>query len=145
MVKPACCLLILLCASVPVSFADDEAKWGELSGTIVLDGELPQVRELPVTKDSALLKLKSVPDESLVVNPKNHGVANVVVFLAGRGAVAVHPAYDQQKTAKVELKFEQGRFKPHVLLLRTTQTMVHTNKDGVFYNPTMSVLKNQPH
>ncbi|MFK7819318.1 MAG: hypothetical protein AB8G99_11420 [Planctomycetaceae bacterium] len=135
------CTVMLSIGSV---FAQ-ETKWCDLTGRIVLQGTAPTSVNRPITRDRELFKQSAVPDETLVVNRKNNGVQNVVVFLHSRKSVGAHPSYDRNINAKVELRFTQGRFEPHVLLLRTSQTLLHRSTDpGITYTPRMNPIKNQP-
>lgn len=133
----------LVLASVGVA---QDVEWGHLSGRFVLDGDVPATKKIPITKDADELGFSEVDDESLVVNKKNKGIANIAIFLRpARGAdLKVHPSYEKTAGSKTELKFHKGRFEPHMLLVRTSQTMVHHSMDSVFYSPHFHVFKNHP-
>jgi hypothetical protein len=137
-------MLCTLMLSVTSVFAQ-ETKWCDLTGRVVLQGTAPTLVSLPITRDRELFKQSVVPDETSLVNQKNNGVQNVVVFLHSKKRIQAHPSYDRNVNAKVELRFTQGRFEPHVLLLRTSQTLVHKSTDpGITYTPHMNPIKNQP-
>ena len=60
------------------------AQWGDLKGQVLLDGDIPKIELLvkqgnAATKDAAVCAAQDVPDEKLVVNPDNKGIANVRV------------------------------------------------------------------
>lgn len=134
--------LVYLFLFATTSVTSAEVEWGHLSGRFVYQGALPSLRDVPRSKDQAVLG-DSVRDESLLINPENNGVANVVVFLSSNSdSVRVHPSYDRAADAKVRLQMKDGRFEPHVLLLRTTQTMVQVNKDRVPHHARIAFSRN---
>lgn len=122
--------------------------WSDLTATFVLDGSVPTPKAIVVNKDEAVCGKHKLVDESLVVNPQNKGIANVVVYLYVKPRVGkkppVHESYKETEKASVVLDNENCRFEPHVALLRTTQTLVAGNKDPVGHNTNMSLLKNPP-
>jgi len=132
--------LVLLLTSSSVA-----AEWGNLTGTFVLDGKAPAPVKANVNKDVAYCGKFNVLNESLVVNPKNGGVANLLSFLyvspTGKKP-AVHPDY--AKTADDEIKLDNNkcRFEPHFTILRTTQTLVISNSDTVGHNTNITALSN---
>lgn len=125
------------------SSADDQ--WGDLRGRFLFDGEPPPVREIAVTKDSGALG-DTIEDDSLRVNKTNKGISDVIVYLLPpKGKeIRVHSSYERTANAKVKVAMEGGRFVPHVLLMRTTQTMVQGNQDTVGHHARISFLHNAP-
>ncbi len=123
----------------------EEVEWGDLQGRFVFDGVPPEPQRLPIDKDRNSFPLP-ILDESLVVNTKNGGLANVVLYLLPSQEVPlhVHPNYDDDLNSKVELVMQGGRFEPHILLLRTTQTMLQRNKDCVIHNARIDFFNNAP-
>ena len=137
-------LIFVVIASSASSLMADQ-QWGNLSGRFVLDGDLPTIEEPTVTVDKHFFK-DPIIDESLIVDAENRGIANVVVYLkpAKSSEVLVHPSYKKSANDKVELEMTNGRFEPHILLLRTTQTMVQVNRQNVGYSPNIVFLRNEP-
>ena len=123
----------------------EDGSWGDLRGRFVYDGEPPREEAIIIERDADGLG-DSIPDESLVVNARDRGLANVFVYLLPEKGVElpVHASYAESADDKVELLMEEGRFKPHALLLRTTQTMVNVNGDSIAYSPRMSRLTYEP-
>jgi hypothetical protein len=122
-------------------------EWGDLTATFVLEGPAPQGAPLQITKDADFCSKYNLLDESLTVNPKNKGIANVVAYLyLGKNAAkpAVHPAFQASSEAKIKLDNNCCRFAPHVALLRTTQTLLMTNSDSVGHNCKIDSLSNPP-
>lgn len=137
-------LVILSIVGVVSPTFSADAEWGDLSGRFVYDGEPPRLTTIPVTKDQAVLG-QSVQDESLLVNADNRGVANVAVYLiSDDGALCVHPSYQRSADSKVTLTMRDGRFEPHLLLIRTTQTMLQLNKDDIAHHARITFLENPP-
>lgn len=134
-----------LVALSPLVAPGDEGKWGHLTGRFVFDGDPPIAKTVQVTKDSEVFG-DAIADESLIVNKKNQGIANVLVFLLSDDddKLLVHPSYARTANAKVEFAMEHGRFEPHVLLLRTSQIMNQRNKDDVGHNAKIDFLSNAP-
>ena len=83
-------------------------------------------------------------DESIVVG-SDGGLANVIVYLyLGRGkkVSAVHPDYEKTAGDKVVLSNENCRFEPHIVLLRTSQTLEIKNADGFGHNTKLDGFNN---
>ena len=136
--------LALVASAVP---ARADEGYGTLQGTIKFDGAVPKLP--PVVKkadasarDAAVCAAADVPDESLVVNPDNKGIQNVFVYL--KKAPAIHP--DLKKSAKPEVTFDQKgcRFLPHVLIVRTDQTIQVLSDDPIAHNTRVNPLNNDP-
>lgn len=129
----------------PCSVAADGSEWGDLRGRFVFDGVPAERHQLPVDKDKNLFPLP-ILDESLLVNRENWGLANVVLYLlpSQKTPLNIHPTYVGELKSKVDFVMQGGRFEPHILLLRTTQTMVQRNLDSVIHNAQIDFLNNSP-
>ena len=136
---------LFVAAVFPVCVFGDEGSWGHLSGRFIYDGDPPTPKTITVTKNADVIGT-TIPDESLVVNRDNNGLANVLVYLRPNKheELRIHPSYEASSNAKIELAMQNGRFVPHVSLLRTTQIMVQESKDKVAYNPAMTLRANAP-
>ncbi|MGI9471870.1 MAG: hypothetical protein ACR2NZ_10080 [Rubripirellula sp.] len=121
----------------------DAPTWGDLSVRFQYDGEAVQ-KPLDISPKYGIDDV--VVDESLIVNPANQGLANVVAYLMPpKGEeVMAHPSYEQTAEDRVKIEMREGRFEPHVLLLRTSQTMVQVNDDSLGYAPHMMLIANSP-
>lgn len=113
-------------------------SWGNLTGKFVYDGPEPTPARLAVTKDEQVCGHHDLHDESLELGPGN-ALKNVVVFLTNK-KVAIHPDYEA--TAKDTVRFDNHhcRFEPHILAIRTSQTLDVHNSDPVSHNSNMSPL-----
>lgn len=159
------CLLSLaglLAAASPAS-----AQWGDLKLRVSLKGAAPKPKSIQPTKDPAFCGQFKILDESLVVNAKNNGIANVIVYIyLKRGAKTppIHPSFAKGGTAAVAstagtLKSKQVakltaagpplldnkgcRFAPHVLFVRTGQQVLLGNDDQVGHNTKIDFFVNQ--
>ena len=156
MVRAFAPLIVLLILLIGVSVCVDDLspnsgdstaspRWGSLSGRILYDGPPPERRLIPITKETNLLGT-TIEANDLIVHPENRGLSNVVVFLYlnSSQSVDVHPRYDATADAEVELIAENGRFHPHVLLMRAGQIMVQKNKDEAGHNFNCQSANNPP-
>ena len=139
-----CWIGLFVAFAMPLCVLADD-QWGNVRGRFVYDGPLPEVKMIPIVRDRAALG-DEIADESLVVHSENKGIANVIVYLLpdGDAELRVHPSYDDAAEAKVELAIEGSRYVPHILLLRTTQTLAFRNKDEVGHAAKIDFLKNPP-
>lgn len=117
-------------------------EWGSLAGRFVFAGQAPAPSPLSITKDVPVCGRHNLVDESLVVGPDG-GLANVVVFVNTRN-VPVHPDYEATANDKVTFDNEHCRFEPHILALRTSQTLVVHNSDPVSHNSNLAPLGDAP-
>ena len=141
---------IFLAAAVALLFAvtAQAQGWGDLTATFVIDGTAPKPKPLDANKDPQFCGKHGLVDESLVVNPANGGIANVVVYLyvAPRGGKQppVHESYKKTEKDSIEFDNKNCRFEPRVTAVRTTQTLIAGNKDPVAHNTNMQMSKNPP-
>ncbi|MEQ8790728.1 MAG: hypothetical protein RIC55_30805 [Pirellulaceae bacterium] len=117
---------LLTCRTLPAQEEADQT-WGDLTGTFLCDGPIPEpVMFMP--RPGVRIR-----DESLVVG-KMGGIKNVVVTLhreRGEEPPPIHDSYDEAAKREIALDFTGFRLKPHIALLRTTQSLVLSNKDAV--------------
>lgn len=135
----------------PVAFSADplstkDQKWGDLTGRFIFDGKPPKPVEFEVHKDKADLK-GPLFSESLVVDAKNCGIANLFVWLVPERdkLVATHPDYEKSKKDPVVLQMKGLRFQPHCLVFRAGQELKVFNKDSVGHVSHFSGAKNPDH
>jgi plastocyanin len=137
-------LLSVGCMTTQVIAAD----WGDLRGQVVYDGDPPKPKAVSITKDKPFCGKHNLVQESLLVNTKNKGIKNVIVFLyLGRGAsdsCDVHESYEETAKAEVVLDNDKCRFNPHVVLLRTSQTLKLGNSDPIAHNVKIDTFTNPP-
>lgn len=137
-------LTILLVAVCSVGSA--RADWGTLTGQFLLDGAVPTPGPVNVTKDAEFCGKHGLVDETIAIS-SNGGISGIVIFLSlDRGAKAPTPHPDYEATAKDKISIDNKncRFEPHVVLLRTSQTLAIGNVDPVGHNSKVDTLKNSP-
>jgi hypothetical protein len=133
----------VLSAAGLTTAADD--KWATVKGQVVFpaDKPLPKAGPLNVTQDKDhCLSKGPLVDESVVVNPKNKGVKNVVVFLRPDDKDAkstfskdqIHP--DDAKRKPEERSIDQPccMFVNRITLARVGDTLVVKNSAPVAHN-----------
>ena len=123
------------------------AQWGTLKGQILLDGDIPKIEPLvkqgnAAAKDAAVCAAQEVPDEKLVVNPESKGIANVVIYLAKKPA-KIAPTVEKSAAPQVTFDQKGCRFMPHVLLVRTDQTVLVLSDDEAAHNTHTFPIKNR--
>lgn len=128
--------------SAQSSFAQ---KWADVKMTIVLGGEPRKAESMKVTDPGC--GVDSAPVESLVVNPSNKGIANVIFTLDTRKkklkASDIHPDLASVPSAKPVLDNNKCVFVPHVLVMRAGQTLEVKNSDTVSHNAKMAFFENK--
>ena len=134
--------MLLLSMMNPATAAD----WGHLSGQIVFDGPAPVQKLLDINKDVEFCMLTPPRDESIVVNPKNGGLANVAVWLELKTGtpLAIHPSYEALALREVRAINKGCRFEPRITVLRTKQQLVLVNDDDVPHNMLANLALNDP-
>lgn len=136
-------LVLMLLGSASPLIADD---WGTLSGRFVFEGDIPEAAALRVTTDAEFCGPFGLVDESLVVNPDNRGIANIVVFLylsSSDTPPEAHPDYAESAEANVVLDNNQCRFSPRISIVRTSQTLVLGNQDRVAHNSNIAAVNSR--
>lgn len=135
--------LAFLTASA-VATADD--KWATIKGRIVFpkDKPIPKREPLNVTQDKEhCLSKGDILDESVIVNPKNNGVKNVVVWLRPNDTTdpkakftpeQIHPDDAKRKAAEVVIDQPCCMFVKRISVARPGDTLVVKNPAPVPHN-----------
>lgn len=118
------------------AFADG---WGNLKGQLIFDGDVPT---LPVkikkgdatVRDAKCCAADAVPDDTLVINPKNKGIAHAFVYLRKVSKSQIHPELEKSKEPEVTFDQKGCQFKPHAMVVRTDQRVVVLSDDPVPHN-----------
>lgn len=146
---PRCVATRLLFVVMAVAFttAVHAEGWGKLTVRFSYGGDPPTAEKLDLNKDVDFCGPFGLVDESLVVDAKTKGIANVVVWLdeakSGR-APEVHPSYAKALGETVVIANQKCRFEPHVQTMRVGQTLKITNEDDVAHAAAVYFLKNPP-
>jgi hypothetical protein len=146
---------VLGCLSAATSLAADD--WVTVKGKIVWDKKaaVPKREPIKATQDAELcVKDKEFLTEDYIVNQKNGGIKNVVVWLAPEPTAAqlaalqkrtlkdfpsfdpkaIHPAMAKPSKPSVEIDQPCCRFIPHIVLAQEGQDMVIKNSAPVPHN-----------
>lgn len=135
-----------LFAAVGVTAAPKpQDKWSTVKGTIVYPAakEAPARKKLEVSQDKEhCLSKGDILDESLIVNPKNKGIKNVVVWLRPdnqdiKSALpkdAIHPDDAKRKPAEVVIDQPCCMFIKRITTARVGDTIVVKNPAPVAHN-----------
>lgn len=118
-----------LCIVGVLTVNETQAQWGTLRGRVEFEGELPAVKVLAKGGVPQLAAGNVILDDSLIVDEKSMGVANVAVWLTKKPA-KIHPALAKPAKDVMELEVVNQIFDPHVLVLRTDQKLKLINRDG---------------
>jgi hypothetical protein len=145
--KNLICATIVLGLTCAFSTTLCAQQWGDLSARLVYDGPAPKPAPVQITKDADFCGKCNVVDESVVVNPENRGLANVIAWVyvsRGEEGPPVHPALANPVAESVLLDNNKCRFDPHVLLMRTSQTLIMGNSDEIGHNCKIDTYVNPP-
>jgi len=135
-----------LCATSGVLAQD---KWGDLKGQFVFGPagtKLPVAAPIIPTKDTQVCGVaEKLFEESVVINPENRGLEGIAVWLyvkRGEKTPPLHPDYEKANGDTIKIENIHCRFAPHVLTLRTTQTLEIGNADPIGHNTQITMLAN---
>lgn len=132
--------LAALTAMGPAASVQAE-ETGTLRMTFKYKGDPPKQGTIEPTNDKAFCGQHDIPDESLVVNPDNKGIKNVIVYVyTGRGGTKL-PKMDL-KPETHELANKECRFEPHVVVAKQGDTIKVTNPDKVGHNANFAFFRN---
>lgn len=122
-----------------------DPAWATLKGTITYPASkaVPERKKLDVSQDKAhCLSKGDLLDESLIVNPKNKGIKNVVVWLrpdnmdakAKLPASAIYPEDAKRKPATITIDQPCCMFKQRITVARVGDTILAKNSAPVAHN-----------
>ncbi len=143
-------------ALAPVSADDKDGSWTILKGQIVYPAgkDIPERKALDVSQDKAhCLSKGPVLDESLIVNPKNRGIKNVVVWLRPddqnpKSAIPKTKIFPADATRKAEMVLIDQpccMFVNRITIARVGDTIVVKNPAPVAHNFFCSTANNGDH
>lgn len=152
------CLAAFVAAAVllPAATAQPPAGWSTVKGQVTFPGgkDLPKRAPLDITQDKAhCLSKGPILDDKLVVNEKNRGVKNVVVWLRPDNedkeskltAAQIHPSDKGRKVAMVTIDQPCCMFTPRITIARAGDTIVAKNSAPVAHNFSWSSANNGEH
>ena len=127
----------ILVALLVLGMVASTAFAGNITGTVMYDGDAPERPMLTATKDQHCIDaVKGTKSEALVVS-KGKGIKNVVIYARVRGAKATvpeeNPVMDQKGCS----------YYPHVLAVVAGSTVDLTSSDPVAHNVHSHAKKNK--
>lgn len=130
-------MLALVFSAVAISATTPTARaeWGSIEGRFVAEENFLVPVKIPPG---------AIPEESLVLNSENLGVANVFVYLKA-APLKVHPDLIAVPTTPVKIEVDGHRFRPHVVVLRTGQPIQFTSSDPGVRNVRTNPVRNDGH
>jgi hypothetical protein len=114
--------------------------WGTIQGKVVFDGPVPKREKLDIVhQDKAKCEAKGpLFSDVLIVNPKNKGIKNAVVFLIDASGDPTKPLpvnpKDKAPTKDEEIDQPCCQFIPRVLAIREGQGLVFKNSAAMSHN-----------
>ena len=139
--------IILICLAIslaPAWMSHAQADgWGDLKGKFVYTADIPTASKLNITKDPEYCGRFQLVDESLVINPENKGIANIIVmmYLSRGKTTAVCP--DLKPADKlVEINNIKCRFEPRISVVLAGQEFVIKNDDTIGHNTKIDTFAN---
>lgn len=137
---------LLAALNLPVSLSGRcvAEDWTTVRGRIVYDGEPPKNAPLEINRDAEFCGPLNLTDDSLLVNPENHGVKNVAIWIHSKKDVAVHQSYDEAMREPVVLNNNGCQFEPRMLTVRTGQLFQATSTDAIRHNVAVYARRNDP-
>jgi hypothetical protein len=138
-IRPALVGAVALLACLSPSPATCAEGWGTITGQVVVDGPVPERGKINVTKDQeACLAKGDLLSEDYIVNPKNKGVKNVVVWLIDakdpKKKLPIHPKLKDAKQPPLEIDQPCCQFIPHIVAMREGRDVVFKNSATVAHN-----------
>ncbi|AMV28758.1 hypothetical protein VT84_30410 [Gemmata sp. SH-PL17] len=149
-------LLSCVCCCALVSVASAQQQWVTVKGQVVFPANKPIPKpaalKVDVDKKECLAK-GAVLDESILVNPKNRGIKNVVVYLrpnnpnlkADFAANQIHPADAKRKPEEVVIDQPCCAFVKRVTVARVGDTIVVKNPAPIAHNFFWDTANNGTH
>lgn len=117
--------------------------WANLKGRFTFDGEPPPRTELPYTalertRIGAPEGLKLL-DESLIVDAKTKGIANVAIFavpewMTPKVEMPIHPSAKEGAESEHPIRIKNLAIAPHISVMRSSQQLTLTNEEPFAHN-----------
>ena len=121
-------------------------KWADLTMTVLLDGEVPQPKEIEVLADEFCLKQK-IMSEDLVVDPATKAIANIVFMIDSKKTKLetkqLHPDLQKLPSGMPVMDNVKCAFVPRVMAIRAGQHLMMKNSDETGHNAKVNFFKNE--
>lgn len=132
-----------LALTLAAASAAHAQEWGDLEMDFVLPDGFKAEKVTP-DKDVEFCGKHLLLVEKVVVDPATKGVRNVAVYLLPNAnkKVDVHPDYEKSAKDEILLDNKNCRYEPHMVALRTSQTLILGNADPVGHNVNANFFQN---
>jgi hypothetical protein len=135
--RTLCSVATLSLVALAATGRAEDKQWGTIKGQVVFGGPtIPERKAIDVKGQNMCLKNGPVLSEELVVDPNTKGVRWAMVWLLdekGGQKVPIHPSLAKAPPSVV-LDQPCCAFEPHVLFMRTGQTLVAKNSAEFVHN-----------
>lgn len=126
-------------AATTTVVAQDDEEWGTIKGRIIVDGDLPEPEVIdPMGKDADFCGVDEDMLSREIVVGEDGGLQSAFLFLYSSSRDTqepeVHPSYEETAEDKVTVDNVNCMFEPHVVFLRTSQTLIAKNSDPKGHN-----------
>lgn len=108
----------------------DVSGGGTIEGTVKWAGQIPEVTQFVVTKDTEHCKAEKKPSPRLLVNASNNGVKNTVVYLVNIG----EGKKMAELPATLVLNQTECQYDPHVYVVPVGAEFAMTTSDDILHN-----------
>ena len=117
------------------------AQTGDLKVRFQFGGDAPKQKPINATADGAFCGKQGLKDETLIVNPDNKGIKNVILAIyTGRGGSDLDPVAPAKR--ELVLANKNCRFEPRVVIAQTGDVLKITNPDAVGHNANLQFFNN---
>lgn len=137
MLRPIRGIAVSICLGSLCWTSNAPAQWGDVTGRIVFEGELPKLE--PKVKqgaaagnDAQFCGAHEIRDYTLTINPDDKGVADVFVYI--RQPSKVNPDLAAVPTEPVILDQKDCQFIPHAMVVRCKQQIIVKSDDPIPHN-----------
>ncbi len=125
-----------------MTFGEDMTEKGSLVGKVLANFE-PVGQTIEVLADTNVLGQR-IPDDSLLVNKNNKGIANVVIWMRPLELKEDDPRLSKDVAKKqCTIEIDKGHFRPHIAVVKAGSTLSFSVKDGLSYIPDLFPLRDQ--
>jgi hypothetical protein len=139
-----CCCALAIAVAQSDEPKPAQGEWVTVKGSVVFPQDKPIPKRLPMdvnTDKNACLSKGLILDETVIVNPKNRGIKNVVVFLRPLNPNTkqftvnqIHPDDAKRKSAKISITQPCCMFVNRVTVARVGDSIVVNNPAAIVHN-----------
>ncbi len=142
--------LILFALHLLLPIVCPAQEWRDFKGQFTFVGKIPERKELKVSeKEKLAAGLKAdhkILDESLLINEKNQGIANILIWVIADpdkpdAKMPIHPSYEKDRPTEHLIKVKNLYYSPRVSAMRSGVTLALVNDDRVGHNTQIHFTK----